>query len=56
MGTLQFGIGAGLSALVGALDDGSALPMCGVIGAAGVASFAALVLLTRHGPVSANGC
>jgi DHA1 family bicyclomycin/chloramphenicol resistance-like MFS transporter len=51
MGTLQFGVGAALSALVGILDDGSALPMGGVMGAAGVAGFAALELLARHGPV-----
>jgi DHA1 family bicyclomycin/chloramphenicol resistance-like MFS transporter len=36
-GTIQFSIGALCGALVGALNDGSALPMAAVIGAAGLA-------------------
>ncbi|SDS96253.1 Bcr/CflA family multidrug efflux MFS transporter [Pseudomonas oryzae] len=43
---LQFGLGTACSALVGALHDGSPLPMSLVVGAAGLGSLLAL-LLTR---------
>jgi DHA1 family bicyclomycin/chloramphenicol resistance-like MFS transporter len=38
IGTMQFAVGAALSALIDLLDNGSALSMCGVIGAAGLAA------------------
>ena len=38
MGVLQFVVGAGAGALVGALHDGTAVPMAGVIAACGVAA------------------
>jgi MFS transporter, DHA1 family, multidrug resistance protein len=38
LGTLQFAVGAGSAALVGALDNGTALPMAGVIAACVIAA------------------
>jgi MFS transporter, DHA1 family, multidrug resistance protein len=46
-GTLQFLAGTLLSALLSALDDGTAMPMAGIIAAAGLASFAIQRTLTR---------
>ncbi len=39
MGFLQFAVGALAASLVGILDDGSALPMVGIIAACGIAAF-----------------
>jgi DHA1 family bicyclomycin/chloramphenicol resistance-like MFS transporter len=47
IGTLQFGAGALLSALIDLLGDGAALTMCSVIGGAGLAALAALWALPR---------
>jgi DHA1 family bicyclomycin/chloramphenicol resistance-like MFS transporter len=41
IGTLQYTVAAGASALVGALYDGTALPMCAVIAGCGLLAFAA---------------
>nr|WP_246524190.1 multidrug effflux MFS transporter [Neoroseomonas eburnea] len=41
MGTLQFGIGAGVGALLGVLQDGTAVPMAAVIAGCGVAGWTA---------------
>ncbi|MCY1524777.1 Bicyclomycin resistance protein [compost metagenome] len=41
----QFAMGAGLSALVGALANGTPLPMCAVVGSAGVGCFLAFLML-----------
>ncbi|AGI23681.1 MFS family transporter [Pseudomonas sp. ATCC 13867] len=41
----QFAIGAGLSALVGALANGTPLPMCAVVGSAGIGCFLAFLML-----------
>ena len=46
-GTFQFGLGAVSGAAVGALHDGTALPMGAVIAATGLASFLAHRLLVR---------
>jgi DHA1 family bicyclomycin/chloramphenicol resistance-like MFS transporter len=51
LGTLQSVIAAGAGALVGALHDGTALPMAGVIAACGVAGFLSLYLL-RSSPAA----
>jgi DHA1 family bicyclomycin/chloramphenicol resistance-like MFS transporter len=47
-GTVQFSIGAACGALVGALNDGSALPMAAVICGAGVAGLAIQRRLAPH--------
>jgi DHA1 family bicyclomycin/chloramphenicol resistance-like MFS transporter len=47
MGTLQFGIGAAVGAVLGVLQDGTALPMAGVIAACGVAGWTARRVLVR---------
>ncbi len=47
MGTLQFGIGALVGLVLGALQDGSALPMAGIIAACGVAGWGARRALVR---------
>jgi DHA1 family bicyclomycin/chloramphenicol resistance-like MFS transporter len=41
MGALQFGVGAVAGALVGALHNGTALPMAGVMAACGLLGLAA---------------
>lgn len=46
-GTFQFGLGAVSGAAVGALHDGTALPMGAVIAVAGLASLLAHRLLVR---------
>jgi DHA1 family bicyclomycin/chloramphenicol resistance-like MFS transporter len=48
LGVLQFTVGAGAGALVGALHDGTAMPMAGIIAACGVAGFLSLQLLRGH--------
>jgi DHA1 family bicyclomycin/chloramphenicol resistance-like MFS transporter len=45
LGAVQFAIGAGAGALVGALHNGTALPMVGTIAACGAAAFLILQLL-----------
>jgi DHA1 family bicyclomycin/chloramphenicol resistance-like MFS transporter len=47
MGTLQFAIGAVAGALLGALQDGTAVPMAAVIAGCGMAGWAARLLLAR---------
>lgn len=47
MGTLQFGIGAGVGAVLGVLQDGTAVPMAAVIAACGVAGWCARRVLAR---------
>ncbi|WP_342451518.1 Bcr/CflA family multidrug efflux MFS transporter [Roseomonas nitratireducens] len=47
MGTLQFGIGAAVGAVLGLAQDGTALPMAAVIAACGVAGWAARATLAR---------
>ncbi|CAH0304967.1 Bicyclomycin resistance protein [Roseomonas sp. CECT 9278] len=47
MGTLQFGIGAMVGVVLGALQDGTALPMAGVIAACGVAGWTVRRVLVR---------
>ena len=47
MGTLQFGIGAAVGAVLGAAQDGTALPMAAVIAACGVAGWSARAVLAR---------
>ena len=46
-GTLQFGLGALSGAAVGALYDGTAVPMAAVIAASGLTSLLAHRLLVR---------
>jgi MFS transporter, DHA1 family, multidrug resistance protein len=46
MGTMQFGAGAALSALIDFIDDPSALTMSSVIGGAGLAALAVLTALS----------
>ena len=48
IGSLQFCVAAGASALVGALHDGSALPMAQVIALCGLASLTLGVLTAKH--------
>jgi DHA1 family bicyclomycin/chloramphenicol resistance-like MFS transporter len=48
LGTLQFVVGAGSGALVGALYNGTPLPMAGVIAACGVAALACFQGLARR--------
>jgi DHA1 family bicyclomycin/chloramphenicol resistance-like MFS transporter len=48
MGTLQFGIGAAVGGVLGALQDGTALPMAGVIAACGVLGWGARRLLAAR--------
>ena len=50
IGTLQFGAGAALSALIDLLGEASALTMCSVIGGAGLAAFAVLLAMSRTRP------
>jgi DHA1 family bicyclomycin/chloramphenicol resistance-like MFS transporter len=45
LGTLQFLVGAGAGALVGLLDNGTALPMAGVIALCGIAALTTFQLL-----------
>jgi DHA1 family bicyclomycin/chloramphenicol resistance-like MFS transporter len=47
MGTLQFGIGALVGLVLGALQDGSAVPMASIIAACGVAGWGARRALVR---------
>ena len=47
MGTLQFAIGAGAGALLGALQDGTAVPMAAVIAGCGVAGWTVRRVLAR---------
>jgi DHA1 family bicyclomycin/chloramphenicol resistance-like MFS transporter len=47
MGTLQFGIGAAVGGVLGVLQDGTALPMAGIIAACGVAGWGARRVLVR---------
>lgn len=47
MGTLQFGIGAGVGALLGVLQNGTAVPMAAVIAGCGVAGWTARRVLAR---------
>lgn len=47
MGTLQFGVGAGVGTLLGVLQDGTVVPMAAVIAACGVAGWAARAVLVR---------
>ena len=47
IGTLQFGMGAVTGALVGALHNGTAVPMALIIAACGVLGFLARRLLVR---------
>jgi DHA1 family bicyclomycin/chloramphenicol resistance-like MFS transporter len=47
LGAIQFAVGAATAPLVGALSDGSALPMALVIAATGVAALTTLRVLTR---------
>ncbi|WP_332837411.1 Bcr/CflA family multidrug efflux MFS transporter [Neoroseomonas rubea] len=47
MGTLQFGIGAAVGAVLGVAQDGTALPMAAVIAACGVAGWSARMMLAR---------
>ncbi len=47
MGTLQFTIGAGAGALLGVLQDGTAVPMAAVIAGCGVAGWIARRVLAR---------
>lgn len=47
MGTLQFAIGAGVGALLGALQNGTAVPMAAVIAGCGVAGWASRQILAR---------
>jgi DHA1 family bicyclomycin/chloramphenicol resistance-like MFS transporter len=47
MGTLQFGIGAAVGGVLGVLQDGTALPMAGVVAACGVAGWVARRVLVR---------
>jgi DHA1 family bicyclomycin/chloramphenicol resistance-like MFS transporter len=46
LGALQFAIGAAAGALVGALDNGTALPMVGIIACCGVAAYLVLHWMT----------
>jgi DHA1 family bicyclomycin/chloramphenicol resistance-like MFS transporter len=50
IGTMQFGVGAALSAVVDLFDDGSALPMCGAIAVAGLAALAVHAALCGSPP------
>jgi DHA1 family bicyclomycin/chloramphenicol resistance-like MFS transporter len=50
IGTMQFSVGAALSALIDLLDNGSALAMCSVIGAAGLAALAVFRTLSPVAP------
>lgn len=47
MGTLQFGIGAAVGAVLGVAQDGTALPMAAIIAACGVAGWSARAILAR---------
>jgi DHA1 family bicyclomycin/chloramphenicol resistance-like MFS transporter len=47
MGTLQFAIGAGIGALLGAMQDGTAVPMAAAIAGCGVAGWLARAALAR---------
>jgi DHA1 family bicyclomycin/chloramphenicol resistance-like MFS transporter len=47
MGTLQFGIGAAVGGVLGVLQDGTAVPMAGMIAACGVAGWTARRVLAR---------
>ncbi len=47
MGTLQFAIGAGAGSLLGTLQNGTAMPMAGVIAGCGVAGWTARRALAR---------
>lgn len=49
LGTLQFGMGAVTGALVGALHNGTAVPMAGVIAGCGLLGLLARALLVRPG-------
>jgi DHA1 family bicyclomycin/chloramphenicol resistance-like MFS transporter len=53
MGTLQFTVGAGAGALVGALHNGTALPMAGVIAACGLLGLVAFASVGASEQVAA---
>jgi DHA1 family bicyclomycin/chloramphenicol resistance-like MFS transporter len=46
LGALQFAIGAAAGTLVGVLDNGTALPMVGIIACCGVAAYVVLHWMT----------
>jgi DHA1 family bicyclomycin/chloramphenicol resistance-like MFS transporter len=53
LGTVQFVLGAVAGSLVGALGNGTSLPLAGVIAGCGVLALAAYVTLGRHTPEAA---
>ncbi len=55
MGTLQFAIAAAVGIAIGALYDGSALPLAAALAAGGVAALIVLAWLPRRDEASAHG-